>query len=110
MREMIQKSEGGNVVVIFSKSYCPYAKSTKEIVKSLPLNEVEVIELDKAGEPRNGPVQKELEKKTGTLTVPQVFANGKFFGSDDDIKKMGGEKAREAYLAKLVEMGAIIKQ
>ena len=31
-----------------------------------------VHELDTLGEPRNGPVQQELEKKTKVITVPQV--------------------------------------
>eukprot|EP00239_Pterosperma_sp_CCMP1384_P002356 CAMPEP_0197849632 /NCGR_PEP_ID=MMETSP1438-20131217/12759_1 /TAXON_ID=1461541 /ORGANISM="Pterosperma sp., Strain CCMP1384" /LENGTH=58 /DNA_ID=CAMNT_0043462411 /DNA_START=292 /DNA_END=468 /DNA_ORIENTATION=- len=41
------------------------------------------------GEPRNGPVQQELEKITGVITVPQVFINGKFWGTNDKVKTLG---------------------
>eukprot|EP00445_Apocalathium_hangoei_P023546 CAMPEP_0203896170 /NCGR_PEP_ID=MMETSP0359-20131031/38927_1 /ASSEMBLY_ACC=CAM_ASM_000338 /TAXON_ID=268821 /ORGANISM="Scrippsiella Hangoei, Strain SHTV-5" /LENGTH=78 /DNA_ID=CAMNT_0050818783 /DNA_START=156 /DNA_END=392 /DNA_ORIENTATION=- len=51
-----------------------------------------VHELDTIGEPRNGPVQQELEKLTGVITVPQVFIDGKYFGnasSVDDLVSLG---------------------
>ena len=46
---------------------------------------LDVTELDVIGEPRNGPVQQLLKKKSGRTTVPQVFVNGEFVGGDDDI-------------------------
>ena len=46
-----------------------------------------VHELDSLGEPRNGPVQQELQKRTGILTVPQVFISGKFFGDASAVDR-----------------------
>ena len=49
---------------------------------------LDVTELDSIGEPRNGPVQQLLKKKSGRTTVPQVFVNDEFIGGDDDMKRL----------------------
>ena len=59
---------------------------------------VDVIELDVIGEPRNGPVQQLLKKKSGRTTVPQVFVNGEFVGGDDDMKRLASAGALESAL------------
>lgn len=60
---------------------------------------MEVFQLDLLGEPPNGPVQQELQKKTGIITVPQVFVGGKFMGSGGEI----GELAAAGTLKKTME-------
>ena len=57
-----------------------------------------VTELDVIGEPRNGPVQQLLKKKSGRTTVPQVFVNGEFVGGDDDMKRLASAGALDAAL------------
>jgi glutaredoxin-related protein len=57
-----------------------------------------VHELDNMGEPRNGPVQHELEKITGVVTVPQVFINGCYFGNAADVDKMVTQKSLRSRL------------
>ena len=59
---------------------------------------LDVIELDVIGEPRNGPVQQLLKKKSGRTTVPQVFVNGEFVGGDDDMKRLASAGALDAAL------------
>ena len=59
---------------------------------------LDVIELDVIGEPRNGPVQQLLKKKSGRTTVPQVFVNGEFVGGDDDMKRLASAGALESAL------------
>ena len=59
---------------------------------------LDVTELDVIGEPRNGPVQQLLKKKSGRTTVPQVFVNGEFLGGDDDMKRLATAGALEAAL------------
>ena len=59
---------------------------------------IDVIELDEIGEPRNGPVQQLLKKKSGRTTVPQVFVNGEFVGGDDDMKRLASAGALDAAL------------
>jgi glutaredoxin-related protein len=61
--------------------------------------------LDLLGEPANGPVQQELEKITGQLTVPQVFVSGKFVGGADFFDELR-EKGSEAIPEFFKEQGA----
>ena len=63
---------------------------------------LDVTELDVIGEPRNGPVQQLLKKKSGRTTVPQVFVNGEFLGGDDDMKRLATAGALEATLTAAV--------
>ena len=63
---------------------------------------VDVTELDVIGEPRNGPVQQLLKKKSGRTTVPQVFVNGEFVGGDDDMKRLAAAGALESALSAAV--------
>ena len=59
---------------------------------------LDVTELDVIGEPRNGPVQQLLKKKSGRTTVPQVFVNDEFIGGDDDMKRLATAGALESAL------------
>ena len=63
---------------------------------------VDVTELDVLGEPRNGPVQQLLKKKSGRTTVPQVFVNDEFIGGDDDMKRLASAGALESALSAAV--------
>ena len=61
-----------NPVLIFSKSYWPYATKGKKVVAKTGCKHV-IIELDECGEQRNGDVQQILSKITNIRTVPQIF-------------------------------------
>ena len=63
---------------------------------------MDITELDSIGEPRNGPVQQLLKKRSGRTTVPQVFVNGKFVGGDDDMKRLASAGTLESALSAAV--------
>ena len=63
---------------------------------------MDITELDSIGEPRNGPVQQLLKKRSGRTTVPQVFVNGEFVGGDDDMKRLASAGALESKLTAAV--------
>ena len=63
---------------------------------------LDITELDSIGEPRNGPVQQLLKKKSGRTTVPQVFVNDEFIGGDDDMKRLASAGGLESALAAAV--------
>jgi len=87
---------GAGGIQVFSKSYCPYCKKALEILKEENAD-MTVYQLDEYQEPANGPVQQELNKITGTLSVPQVFVEGKFIGGATDIEKLKADgKLKEA--------------
>ena len=77
------KSEiDSNDVVVFSKSYCPYCASTKELFDGLGVKYA-VHELDKMGD--DGPeLQMALFKMTGQKSVPNVFVKGTHVGGNDE--------------------------
>ncbi len=70
--------------MVFSKTYCPYSKRLKSILKEYTFDpEFVVVELDKH---ENGAeLQKFIGGKTGRSTVPNVIINGISRGGCDDF-------------------------
>ena len=70
-------------VVIYTKSYCPYSKETKDFLNSKGVEFAEkVIDQDTA-------LSSEMQNKSGGRTdTPQVFINGSHIGSGDDMKAL----------------------
>ena len=98
-----------SLVIIFSKSYCPYSKKAKRILlnKYTIVPAPFVVELDE--HTMGAKLQASLGKSTGRTTVPNVLINGKSIGGGDDIealdvngelidkvKTMGGKRIMEA--------------
>lgn len=73
------------VVIIFSKTYCPYSKRAKGLLleKYSISPDPYVVELDE--HPLGPYLQDHLEEKTGRRTVPNVLINGISIGGADDI-------------------------
>ncbi|THU71433.1 hypothetical protein C4D60_Mb04t01370 [Musa balbisiana] len=69
-----------NPVVVFSKSYCPYCTSVKQLLTQMGAK-YKAIELDVESD---GPqIQAALAEWTGQRTVPNVFVGGKHIGGCD---------------------------
>ncbi|KAG7361139.1 glutaryl-CoA dehydrogenase [Nitzschia inconspicua] len=78
-----------NDVVVFSKSYCPFCKSTKELFTDLGVD-FKVHELDQMGD--DGPaLQASLFKMTNQKTVPNVFVKGQHIGGNDNTQAAAKE-------------------
>mmetsp|Transcript_58054 Transcript_58054/g.173266 ORF Transcript_58054/g.173266 Transcript_58054/m.173266 type:complete len:84 (-) Transcript_58054:68-319(-) len=70
--------------MVFSKSYCPFCRKTKNIFKEMNVD-AKVIELDEID---NGDqIQAALLEMSGQRTVPNVFIKGDHIGGNDDTKK-----------------------
>ncbi|OMO59213.1 Glutaredoxin [Corchorus capsularis] len=69
-----------NPVVVFSKSYCPYCVSVKQLLQKLDAS-FKAIELD--NESDGSEIQSALAEWTGQRTVPNVFIGGKHIGGCD---------------------------
>lgn len=72
-------------VVIFSKSYCPFSKKLKKLLKTeyQITPEPIIIELD---DHENGKeLQQHIGEVTGRFTVPNLIVSGKSRGGSDDI-------------------------
>ena len=74
------------LVIIFSKSYCPYSAKAKRILmdKYTIVPKPYVVELNL--HPLGVDLQNALEKSTGRRTVPNILINGKSVGGGDDIE------------------------
>ena len=85
--EPIHASTFANKVVVYSKSYCPYCITTKQLFATqFPNVDTKVIELDQM---KNGSaIQSTLAQMTGQRTVPNVWVKGNFVGGNDDTQSL----------------------
>ncbi|KAK9900228.1 glutaredoxin [Cystobasidium minutum MCA 4210] len=95
-QETAQKLIQEHDVAIFSKSYCPYCRKAKIIIKGLELDEsrVGILELDEMGQ-EGADIQDYLEKETGQRTVPSVWIKQKFIGGSSDLAAISEDKLLE---------------
>ncbi|KID91697.1 Thioredoxin-like fold protein [Metarhizium guizhouense ARSEF 977] len=84
-----------NPVVVFSKSYCPYCRSTKETLKKLGA-EFKALELDQI--PDGAALQDALEDITGQRTVPNVHIRQKHIGGNSDVQSLNNSGKLEGLL------------
>lgn len=70
-------------VVVFSKTFCPFCKSTKSTLSDLDIA-AKVIELDEVD--NGAAIQDALLGVSGQRTVPNVFVKGEHLGGNDDTQ------------------------
>ena len=66
-------------IVIYSTSHCPYCVRAKNLFTKKGLSFEEVQMDERPDELR------ELKKRTGLMTVPQIFINDKLIGGFSDV-------------------------
>ncbi|RYP93564.1 hypothetical protein DL770_000306 [Monosporascus sp. CRB-9-2] len=93
-----QKIIDENGVAVFSKSYCPYCKATKQLLDSVGAKYY-ALELDEVSD--GSEIQAALQEISGQRTVPNIFINRKHIGGNSDIQ------ARKDLKDLLAEAGAI---
>ena len=91
-----------HLVIIFSKSYCPFSKRAKGLLleKYAITPEPYVVELDE--HPQGQALQDQLLETTGRRTVPNIMINGVSIGGADDIIEMDNA---DKLVAKIVDLG-----
>ena len=67
-------------VMVFSKSYCPYCIRLKNALSKMKIDYT-AIELDKTS--GGSTIQTQAKALSGVSSVPQLFIDGKFFGTCD---------------------------
>jgi len=81
-------------VVVYSKSWCPYCKATKNLLarKGVPFEEIDVD-----GKPD---LQKAMSIKAhGRYTVPQIFIGETHIGGNDDLHDLEATGSLDKLLA-----------
>ena len=70
--------------MIYSKTFCPYCKQTKEVFERLKADpSPQVYELDTMSD--GAQRQASLLEITGQRTVPNIFLNGQHIGGNSDL-------------------------
>lgn len=87
-KDAILTDRTSSLVIIFSKTFCPYSSKAKKILleKYTIVPGPYVVELDT--HPMGKGLQASLEKSTGRRTVPNVLVNGRSIGGGDDIQAL----------------------
>ncbi|KAI0285394.1 hypothetical protein BGY98DRAFT_945695, partial [Russula aff. rugulosa BPL654] len=66
------KAVADNIVVVFSKTWCPYSKKAKALLKDKYSDaQTAIFELDERED--GAELQNYLQEKTGQRTVPNIF-------------------------------------
>eukprot|EP00630_Chrysocystis_fragilis_P000600 CAMPEP_0197395208 /NCGR_PEP_ID=MMETSP1165-20131217/6481_1 /TAXON_ID=284809 /ORGANISM="Chrysocystis fragilis, Strain CCMP3189" /LENGTH=116 /DNA_ID=CAMNT_0042920959 /DNA_START=79 /DNA_END=429 /DNA_ORIENTATION=+ len=86
VEEMVRAEIAKDPVVVYSKSYCPYCKSTKSLLASKGVKAT-VIELDLDPE-LGSQKQAALLAATKQRTVPNVFIGGSHVGGNDTMQEL----------------------
>ena len=79
VQDMIKNSK----VIMFSKTFCPYCDTAKEVFNSAEVK-FDVQELDTL--PDGGKMQDALQEITGQRTVPNIFIGGTHVGGCSDLQ------------------------
>jgi len=66
-------------IEIYTKSYCPYCKRAKELLR---IKGVDFVEYDVTADPA---LESEMRQRSGRDTVPEIFADGVLLGGCDDL-------------------------
>ena len=84
-KEQVNQLIASDLVVIFSKTRCPYCTMAKKIFDDLK-RKYTTIELDERDD--GDEIQSILGEMTGARTVPRVFVKGVCLGGGSDVKKL----------------------
>ncbi|MFT6407672.1 MAG: glutaredoxin 3 [Arenicella sp.] len=74
-------------ITIYSKDYCPYCKSTKQILQA---RGTEYTEIDVQTQPQK---LAEMVILSGRRTVPQIFFGDQHIGGHEDLVRYFKDKA-----------------
>ncbi|KAF1834403.1 glutaredoxin, partial [Decorospora gaudefroyi] len=77
-----------NAVAVFSKSYCPYCRQTKQLLSDSGAK-FYAIELDQVDD--GSAIQSALGEMTGQTTVPNIFIAQKHLGGNSDLQAKKGQ-------------------
>ncbi|KAF2267837.1 glutaredoxin [Lojkania enalia] len=88
-----------NPVAVFSKSYCPYCRAAKQLLRESGAK-FYAIELDQIDD--GSAIQSTLVDLTGQFTVPNIFIGQKHIGGNSDLQ------AQRRQLPKLLKQAGAI--
>ncbi|KAL7785477.1 glutaredoxin [Trichoderma ceciliae] len=97
----VQRIIDQNNVVVFSKTWCPYCKATKQTLNELKA-EYKVVELDNRDD--GDEIQEALLTISGQRSVPNIFIAKQHVGGNSDLQQLANG---DTLKSRLKEAGAI---
>ncbi|KAL5528611.1 hypothetical protein ACEPAF_7747 [Sanghuangporus sanghuang] len=83
----LQEVQPDPPVIVFSKTYCPYSKKAKELLRTYDLSPPpKIVEVDLRKDAEQ--IKVVLTRLTQHSTFPNVFIDGKSIGGSDDLTKL----------------------
>ncbi|WFD08619.1 hypothetical protein MVES1_003995 [Malassezia vespertilionis] len=100
-KQLVEKFISEHAIAMFSKSYCPYCKRSKDVISKLNVDQskVGVLELDQTND--GSDIQNYLKEKTDKSTVPSIFISGDFIGGCDDLLKIQSDGELDKLVANI---------
>mmetsp|Transcript_6069 Transcript_6069/g.16539 ORF Transcript_6069/g.16539 Transcript_6069/m.16539 type:complete len:143 (+) Transcript_6069:104-532(+) len=99
--QFVQAKIADHEVMVFAKSYCPYCRRAKHLLKEMQQTidvEVEYMNLDTL-QGNDGPlIQKSLLDLTGQRTVPNIFIGHEHVGGNSEIQQLNAADRLETML------------
>ncbi|KUJ21230.1 glutaredoxin [Mollisia scopiformis] len=77
-----------NAVAVFSKSYCPYCKATKQLLNDMGAK-FYAIELDQVDD--GADIQAALKEINGQTSVPNIYIKQQHIGGNSDLQAAKGK-------------------
>jgi len=77
-----------NAVAVFSKSYCPYCRATKQLLNDLGAK-FYAIELDQVDD--GADIQAALKEINGQTSVPNIYIKQQHIGGNSDLQARKGD-------------------
>ncbi|KAF5739610.1 Glutaredoxin family protein [Tripterygium wilfordii] len=99
----VKETVAANPVVVFSKAYCPYCLSVKNLLQQVGASFM-TVELDTESD--GSEMQAALLEWTGLRSVPNVFIGGNHIGGCDTTT---GLHQQGKLISLLTEAGALAK-
>ncbi|BEJ12143.1 hypothetical protein CspHIS471_0206030 [Cutaneotrichosporon sp. HIS471] len=84
-KDFVEKEIKAHDVLVFSKSYCPYCRSAKNVLHQYT-DAMKVYELDEMDD--GADIQAYLAEKTGQRTVPSIWLKQQFIGGNSDLQAL----------------------
>ena len=93
--QTVQDLINNNKVMVFSKSYCPFAAKTKNLLNQAGV-EYKLLELDQDSNGNN--LQNALQGISGQRTVPNVYIAKEHIGGNDNMQAAAANGSLESKL------------
>ncbi|KAF8251829.1 glutaredoxin [Wilcoxina mikolae CBS 423.85] len=87
-KQKVQAIIDENPVAVFSKSYCPYCRASKQTLTELGAK-FYVLELDQVSD--GAEIQEALQEISGQRTVPNIFISKEHIGGNSDLQSKKGQ-------------------